>query len=215
MRTKRLLYFCGILAIITGLILMLQDKPQEEKTIWEEIPPNEAISNIIKEEGKAENISEHEDDSQEPQGASEPSEDPGGERQRDEGSSREDGKAAGLSENDKKLLLRIAESEAGNQGPDGMWLVLSVVMNRTLPQNDEWPNTIKEVLNQKGQFSSVSDGRFNKVEISKDAYEALARIEAGNIAEAIIAFEVKESDELDKYFKLAFVFRDHKFYTKK
>lgn len=215
MRTKRLLYFCGILAIITGILLMLQDKPQEEKTIWEEIPPNEAISNIITEEGKAKNISEHEDDSQEPQGDSEPSEDPGGEQQRDEGSGREDGKAAGLSENDKKLLLRIAESEAENQGPDGMWLVMSVVMNRTLPQNDEWPNTIKEVLNQKGQFSSISDGRFNKVDISEDAYEALARIEVGNIAEAIIAFEVKESDELDKYFKLAFVFKDQKFYTKK
>lgn len=213
MRTKRLLYFCGILAIITGILLMLQDKPQEEKTIWEEIPPNEAISNIITEERKAKNISEHEDDSQEPQGDSEPSEDPGGEQQRDEGSSREDGKAAGLSENDRKLLLRIAQSEAGNQGPDGMWLVMSVVMNRV--KSDEWPDTIREVINQTGQFSPISDGRFNKVEISEDAYEALARIEAGDIAQSIIAFEVQKSDVLDQYFAMAFEFKDHKFYTKK
>lgn len=213
MRTKRLLYFCGILAIIIGILLMLQDKPQEEKTIWEEIPPNEAISNIITEEGKAKNISEHEDDSQEPQGDSEPSEDPGGEQQRDEGSSREDGKAAGLSENDRKLLLRIAQSEAGNQGPDGMWLVMSVVMNRV--KSDEWPDTIREVINQTGQFSPISDGRFNKVEISEDAYEALARIEAGDIAESIIAFEVTESKVLDQYFAMAFDYKDHKFYTKK
>lgn len=213
MRTKRLLYFCGILAIITGILLMLQDKPQEEKTIWEEIPPNEAISNIITDEGKAKNISEHEDDSQEPQGDSEPSEDPGGEQQRNEGSSREDGKAAGLSENDRKLLLRIAQSEAGNQGPDGMWLVMSVVMNRV--KSDEWPDTIREVINQTGQFSPISDGRFNKVEISEDAYEALARIEAGDIAESIIAFEVTESEVLDQYFAMAFDFKDHKFYTKK
>lgn len=213
MRTKRLLYFCGILAIITGLILMLQDKPQEEKTIWEEIPPNEAIHQIIMEEGKTENISEHEDDSQEPQGNTEPSEDPGGEQQRDEGSSREDGKAAGLTETDKKLLLRIAESEAENQGPDGMWLVMSVVMNRV--ESDEWPDTIRAVINQPGQFSPISDGRFNKVEISEDAYEALARIEAGDIAESIIAFEVTESEVLDQYFAMAFDYKDHKFYVKK
>lgn len=213
MKTKRLLYFCGILAIITGILLMLQDKPQKEKTIWEEIPPNEAISNIIKKEGKAENISEHEDDSQEPQGDSEPSEDPGGEQQRDEGSSREDGKAAGLSENDRKLLLRIAQSEAGNQGPDGMWLVMSVVMNRV--KSDEWPDTIREVINQTGQFSPISDGRFNKVEISEDAYEALARIEAGDIAQSIIAFEVQGSEVLDQYFAMAFDYKNHKFYTKK
>jgi len=213
MRTKRLLYFCGILAIIIGILLMLQDKPQEEKTIWEEIPPNEAISNIITEEGKAKNISEHEADRQEPQGDSGPSEDPGGEQQRDEGSSREDGKAAGLSENDRKLLLRIAQSEAGNQGPDGMWLVMSVVMNRV--KSDEWPDTIREVINQTGQFSPISDGRFNKVEISEDAYEALARIEAGDIAESIIAFEVTESKVLDQYFAMAFDYKDHKFYTRK
>lgn len=213
MRTKRLLYFCGILAIIIGILLMLQDKPQEKKTIWEEIPPNEAISNIITEEGKAKNISEHEDDSQEPQGDSEPSEDPGGEQQRYEGSSREDGKAAGLSENDRKLLLRIAESEAGNQGPDGMWLVMSVVMNRV--KSDEWPDTIREVINQTGQFSPISDGRFNKVEISEDAYEALARIEAGDIAQSIIAFEVQGSEVLDQYFAMAFDYKEHKFYTKK
>jgi N-acetylmuramoyl-L-alanine amidase len=213
MRTKRLLYFCGILAIIIGILLMLKDKPQEEKTIWEEIPPNEAISNIITEEGKAKNISEHEDDSQEPQGDSEPSEDPGGEQQRDEGSSREDGKAAGLSENDRKLLLRIAQSEAGNQGPDGMWLVMSVVMNRV--KSDEWPDTIREVINQTGQFSPISDGRFNKVEISEDAYEALARIEAGDIAQSIIAFEVQGSEVLDQYFAMAFDYKDHKFYTRK
>lgn len=213
MRTKRLLYFCGILAIITGLILMLQDKPQEEKTIWEEIPPNEAISNIITEEGKTENISEHEDDSQEPQGNTEPSEDPGGEQQRVEGSSREDGKAAGLSENDRKLLLRIAQSEAGNQGADGMWLVMSVVMNRV--ESEEWPDTIRAVINQPGQFSPISDGRFYKVEISEEAYEALERVEAGDIAESIIAFEVQGSDVLDQYFAMAFDFRDHKFYTQK
>lgn len=213
MRTKRLLYFCGILAIITGILLMLQDKPQEEKTIWEEIPPNEAISNIITEKGKAENISEHEDDSQEPQGDSEPSEDPGREQQRDEGSSRKDGKAAGLSKSDRKLLLRIAQSEAGNQGPDGMWLVMSVVMNRV--KSDEWPDTIREVINQTGQFSPITDGRFNKVEISEDAYEALARIEAGDIAQSIIAFEVQGSEVLDQYFAMAFDYKDHKFYTKK
>lgn len=213
MRTKRLLIFCGMILIIIGIILMMRNKPQEEKELWEKIPENEAIHQIIMEEGKTENISEHEDDSQEPQGNTEPSEDPGGQRQDDEGSSREDGKAAGLSENDRKLLLRIAQSEAGNQGPDGMWLVMSVVMNRVA--SEEWPDTVKAVINQPGQFSPISDGRFYKVEISEEAYEALERVEAGDIAESIIAFEVQGSDVLDQYFAMAFDYRDHKFYTQK
>jgi hypothetical protein len=71
------------------------------------------------------------------------------------------------------------------------------------------------VINQTGQFSPISDGRFNKVEISEDAYEALARIEAGDIAKSIIAFEVTESKVLDQYFAMAFNYKDHKFYTRK
>lgn len=132
-------------------------------------------------------------------------------------------KAIELTYDETQLLMKIAQAEAGNQGPDGMWLVMSVVLNRV--NSSEFPNSITEVVYQKArtkkgniihQFSSVADGRIEEQTIlSKETHEALAKIESGEVAAEIIAFEVKDSTALDKYFKYAFTFRDHRFYTKK
>ena len=45
-----------------------------------------------------------------------------------------------FSESDEDLVKTIAMAEAGNQGPDGMWLVMSVVMNRV--ESEDFPDTI-------------------------------------------------------------------------
>lgn len=114
---------------------------------------------------------------------------------------------------ESQLLMHLAEAEAGNQGEDGMWLVMSVVMNRV--NDSEWPDNITDVIYQKNQFSPVSDGRLNKVELSTEVHTALARIEKGEVAPEIIGFEVKDSNELEKYFRAVFGYRDHVFYIKK
>lgn len=114
---------------------------------------------------------------------------------------------------ESQLLMHLAEAEAGNQGEDGMWLVMSVVMNRV--NDPEWPDNITDVIYQKNQFSPVSDGRLNKVELSTEVHTALARIEKGEVAPEIIGFEVKDSNELEKYFRAVFGYRDHVFYIKK
>ena len=107
-----------------------------------------------------------------------------------------------------QLLLEIAEAEAGNQGPDGMWLVLSVIQNRKT--SEKWPEDIASVIFQSGQFYTKGMGA---TEITPEAHEALARIERGDVAPEIIAFEKKSSNSLDKYFTEAFTYRDHTFYT--
>lgn len=114
---------------------------------------------------------------------------------------------------ESQLLMHLAEAEAGNQGEDGMWLVMSVVMNRV--NDPEWPDNITDVIYQKNQFSPVSDGRLNKVELSTEVHTALARIEKGEVAPEIIGFEVKDSNELEEYFRAVFGYRDHVFYVKK
>lgn len=114
---------------------------------------------------------------------------------------------------ESQLLMHLAEAEAGNQGEDGMWLVMSVVMNRV--NDPDWPDNITDVIYQKNQFSPVSDGRLNKVELSTEVHTALARIEKGEVAPEIIGFEVKDSNELEKYFRAVFGYRDHVFYVKK
>lgn len=119
-----------------------------------------------------------------------------------------------LRESDEELLKKIAVSEAGNQGPDGMWLVMCVVMNRV--ESEDFPDTISEVIYQKSQFTSVQNGSFDKVsEEPEGCTEALDRIKAADIAPKIIGFEGKDSDVLDRYFDYVFTFRDHKFYVKK
>lgn len=109
-----------------------------------------------------------------------------------------------------RMLLEIAQAEAGNQGADGMWLVMSVVYNRR--DSEEFPDSIKEVIFQDSQFYTKGMGA---TEISPECHEALARIEKGEVAPEIIAFEKSTSNSLDAFFSSAFGYRDHNFYTLK
>lgn len=110
-------------------------------------------------------------------------------------------------------LCRIAQAEAGNQTEDGMFFVMSVCLNRVY--SDQFPNNIHDVIHQKGAFSAVKNGSFDKAVPSEECLRALERIESGDIAPEIIAFETKSSDVLDQYFNWAFTHKNHKFYTKK
>lgn len=114
-----------------------------------------------------------------------------------------------FTEEERDLLKRIATAEAGNQGEEGMWLVMSVVLNRV--KMDPWPDTIKAVLTQSHQFTSIK----GSYEYSEECERAFERVNAGDIAPQIIAFETKDSDVLDRYFWAAFTYKDHRFYTKK
>lgn len=116
-----------------------------------------------------------------------------------------------MSQTDAELLMKVAMAEGGNQGEDGQWLIMSVILNRV--ESEEFPNTIKEVVYQDHQFSTVTNGSINKAEPTTETHYALARIESGQIAPQIIGFETTDSQSLDKYFCEAFAYRDHKFYT--
>ena len=110
-----------------------------------------------------------------------------------------------------QLLMKVAQAEAGNQGEDGMWLVLSVITNRV--KSESFPDSVTEVCYQKNQFETVTTGAIDKVEISAECHRALARIETGEVAEAIVAFENSKNKSLERYFSTAFEYRDHVFYT--
>lgn len=116
---------------------------------------------------------------------------------------------------DIDLLKKVATAEAGNQGEDGMWMVMSVVINRT--GMDQWPDTIKGVVLEPHQFTSVTNGTMQKVtDYSEECDRALERILLGEVAPQIIAFETTENNNtLDEYFWPAFTYEDHIFYTNK
>lgn len=118
-----------------------------------------------------------------------------------------------ISYEDAQLLLKVAQAEAGNQGVTGQWLVMCVVMNRV--ESEDFPNTVKEVIYQDGQFSTATNGALDKAVPTSDTHNALAYLEMGNKAEKIIAFENSKYNSLEKYFWKAFSVKDHIFYTAK
>lgn len=87
-------------------------------------------------------------------------------------------KAAGISQEEKQILLKIAMAEAEGEGTSGKAYVMRVVLNRV--QSEEFPNTIKKVVFQKNQFSPVKDnGRYWNLEPDEECYEAYNMIENG------------------------------------
>lgn len=75
------------------------------------------------------------------------------------------------------LLARLINGEARGEPYTGQVAVGAVVMNRV--KSSEFPDTISGVIYQKGQFSSVTDGQFNKP-ISEDSTVYKAAREAIN-----------------------------------
>lgn len=73
---------------------------------------------------------------------------------------------------DKMLLAQLIMSEAGNQPLTGMRFVADVVLNRV--DDPRFPNTIRDVIYQEGQFSVIANGYFDSVKdsISEDAIKA-------------------------------------------
>ncbi len=195
---KKTLIMTGVMSIALGLFSGASVPVGDGEPLWEKIPDEEIQTNI-EQERKTKDMEFVKPVQEVTIGEC----------------TKESPQAAGtieLTYDDAQLLMKIAEAEAGNQGTEGMWLVMSVVLNRA--ESPDFPATIKEVIYQEHQFSSVSDGNFDNVAIlSADAHNALAKIESGNVAEEIIGFEVKTSRELDKYFLEAFEYKDHRFYT--
>ena len=116
---------------------------------------------------------------------------------------------------DAQMLMRIAEAEAGNQGKNGMKIVMMVVLNRVA--DEAFPNTVEEVIFQANQFQPVSDGRYYTVDISTEAHLALAEIETGEpLDEDVVAFEItSNSKSLQRYFDYAYTLGAHDFYVVK
>ncbi|MEG1705680.1 MAG: cell wall hydrolase [Clostridia bacterium] len=59
-----------------------------------------------------------------------------------------------------QLLARLINGEARGEPYEGQVAVGAVVLNRV--KSSEFPNTISGVIYQKGQFTCVTDGQFNK-----------------------------------------------------
>lgn len=72
------------------------------------------------------------------------------------------------------LLAQIVWCEAGNQDLHGKELVADVILNRV--DDPDFPDTIQDVIFEKGQFSTANDYWLGKAAkgITEDCYQAVA-----------------------------------------
>ncbi|MBP3782517.1 MAG: cell wall hydrolase [Butyrivibrio sp.] len=208
-KLKGMLITAGMLLILSGISLQV---PEETQTLWEEIP-DEEIHTYIQEKEQTEDMAV-DGPVQEVEYAEV--------RQPAEELPPAAGEVIELTYDEATELKKLATAEAEGEGCEGQWLVMSVVWNRV--QDPEYPSTIHEVINQYGvtkegkkiyQFSCVADGRIETAKPSGDSGTALARLETGDVSPGIIAFEVTGTDILEKWFKFAFNYKHHNFFTKK
>lgn len=71
-----------------------------------------------------------------------------------------------LTKEEYELISKLVISEAGNETDDTKRLVIDVVLNRL--DSVYFPNSIKEVIYQKNQFASVTNGDINQIESTVD-----------------------------------------------
>lgn len=76
---------------------------------------------------------------------------------------------------DRDLMAKILYLEANNQSTEGQQAVVEVILNRVI--NSRFPNTIQEVIYQRGQFTSVS--RLSHAQPSARTYEIVDQVLAG------------------------------------
>lgn len=120
-----------------------------------------------------------------------------------------------VSQEDAVRLMKLAYAEGATEGVQGQYLIMRVVMNRVA--SDEYPNTIKEVIEQPHQFETWSNGEYQKAEPNVDSHLALAKLESNKDEDAeIIGFEtVSNGEVLTKWFDMAYTYQNHNFYKKK
>ena len=76
-----------------------------------------------------------------------------------------------------EVLLKIVEAEAGCEDEEGKLLVANVILNRL--NSDKFPDSVSEIVFQQEngitQFSPVSDGSYDREDISEGALYFAAR----------------------------------------
>ena len=114
---------------------------------------------------------------------------------------------------EEEILLKVAMAEAEGESTEGKALVMLVVLNRVW--SDEFPDTIAGVIFQDGQFSPISNGRYDEVKPDADCYRALQLIQIDGWDESRGAtyFESKsESNWHSEHLTFLFQHGKHYFY---
>lgn len=122
-----------------------------------------------------------------------------------------------LSPEEYQVLLRIVQAEAGTCDETGKLLVANVILNRI--EDEEFPDTVTEVVYQKRQFSPVMNGSINTCKVTMETRNAVNRaLQGEDPSEGALYFmnRSKSSSRNVRWFdtNLDFLFKhgDHEFF---
>lgn len=108
-------------------------------------------------------------------------------------------------------LQKIAIAEAQTEGIGGMAFVMQTVINRTNDEN--FPDTIEEVISQKGQFTTYSNGSYAKAQPTENSMKAIELLDVLE-NKGQIFFEAKNDNPTwhSTHLTYVFTYNNHVFY---
>jgi len=107
-------------------------------------------------------------------------------------------------------LALCVEAEAGNQPLEGRQMVAAVILNRV--DDTEFPNTVKEVIEQKGQFTSFWDGSMKRIGVPSEKSIQAVQLELKERKYKDLFYF--RTERYSKYGTPAWKYGDHYFNTK-
>lgn len=115
------------------------------------------------------------------------------------------------SQNDLNVLTldyfaKCVMAEAGNQDETGKRLVVDVILNRL--DDNRFPDTIEEIINQAGQFEVVESGRINSVIPTEDIYNIISQELENRFNSEVLYFR---TEHYHKFATPLFQHQDHYF----
>ena len=115
-----------------------------------------------------------------------------------------------FTEQESLVLQKIAVAEAGLEGIGGMAFVMQTVINRM--ESKDFPNTIYDVISESGEFSTFSNGLYEKAEPTENSKKALELLKILQ-NQGQLYFEITTEDSWQSMnLERIFTYRNHTFY---
>ena len=115
-----------------------------------------------------------------------------------------------FTEQESLVLQKIAVAEAGIEGIGGMAFVMQTVINRM--ESEDFPDTIYDVVSEPGQFSTFSNGSYEKAEPTENSMKALELLKVLE-NQGQLYFEITSEDSWQsRNLHRLFTYSNHTFY---
>jgi N-acetylmuramoyl-L-alanine amidase len=92
-------------------------------------------------------------------------------------------------DNEIELLALVTMAEAEGESVEGKRLVIDTVLNRV--DSTRWPDTIKGVIYQPGQFTSMSNGRSDRCRVTDEVRQLVREELLSRTNSEVVYFRTK------------------------